>query len=282
MKAYISPDIPRGQPPNSADGSTPKVMHFQQGLWETAKALAPARRRKLVDAALSLHFDGIVPEDLPPDVSLALSGWIDRIQCARSKSLSSPTAAQNSKNEEKSDSFQTRKPHGFLVENTDLSADLTAETSISPRGDLEEIEIESELSKSRSELSPEIPTREQVRRYVECCGIHEIDPDKFFNHYEKAGWKTKDGKPISDWRGMIRQWQLYEGKFVNDEEEVVKDTQSKLELKLMGRDLMKGTWIYTGGRNGADFLQGSESWTEDRAAAELQKLQEELEGQAQH
>ncbi|WP_321974233.1 hypothetical protein [Paratractidigestivibacter sp.] len=294
MKAYISPDIPRGQPPNLSASNAPTNMNVPLELWNFAKGLPKAQRRKVIDALCSIFFDYTLPDDLPPAVLTALGGWDGRMICARKVSFtkrgmaeeeatSHPESCQTEKSKNFSEESLEKVPN-FFEENFPSYSASAAETQKNIGTRSVQIEIESELSKSksRSELSSEIPTREQVRRYVECCEIHEIDPDKFFNHYEKAGWKTKDGKSIDDWRGMIRQWQQYEGKFMNDEEKVVKDAQSKRELKLMGRDPMKGTWIYKGGRSGVDFLQGSESWTEDRAAAELRKLQEELEGQAQH
>lgn len=33
-----------------------------------------------------------------------------------------------------------------------------------------------------------------------------VDPVKFFEHYQKNEWKTKEGKPITDWQALLRRW----------------------------------------------------------------------------
>ena len=39
-----------------------------------------------------------------------------------------------------------------------------------------------------------------------------VDADKFFLHYSKSDWKTKDGKPITDWQELLKTWNSTEKK----------------------------------------------------------------------
>ena len=37
-----------------------------------------------------------------------------------------------------------------------------------------------------------------------------IDPQRFFDWFERHGWATKTGKPLDDWRRMARTWAKHE------------------------------------------------------------------------
>ena len=37
---------------------------------------------------------------------------------------------------------------------------------------------------------------------------YTVSATKFFDHYEKNGWLTNDGKPVTNWRSMLRVWHL--------------------------------------------------------------------------
>lgn len=263
-------------------------MNIPLELWNFAKSLPKAQRRKVIDALCSIFFDYTLPDDLPPTVLTALGGWDGRIACARKVSfvkrgLSEEEAIPQPKQNPAEINENFFEDSSEIVSNCfedyfSLNDVLAAETQENIGTSSLQIEIEREKSKSRSESisSAAIPTREEVREYMKHCGIREFDPDKFVDHYERANWKTKDRKPINDWRGMIRQWQQHEGEITRREGRDKKEKRSKNELKLMGRDSKKGTWIYTGGRNGCDYLEGSEDWTESQAKSALRKLQQKL------
>jgi len=54
------------------------------------------------------------------------------------------------------------------------------------------------------------PTIPEIRGYCEQIGAN-INPVKFFNHYESNGWKV--GKnPMKDWKAAVRNWNIQEGK----------------------------------------------------------------------
>lgn len=37
-----------------------------------------------------------------------------------------------------------------------------------------------------------------------------VDGEKFFQHYTESGWKTKSGKPVTDWRRQLKAWDSME------------------------------------------------------------------------
>ena len=39
-----------------------------------------------------------------------------------------------------------------------------------------------------------------------------VDADKFFLHYSKNNWTTKEGKPITDWQSLLLNWSSTEKK----------------------------------------------------------------------
>ena len=55
----------------------------------------------------------------------------------------------------------------------------------------------------------EQPTQRQVREYCQAHGL-STDPDRFFRINYFNDWKV-DGKPIRDWRAMLRGWAKYDG-----------------------------------------------------------------------
>ena len=54
----------------------------------------------------------------------------------------------------------------------------------------------------------EQPTQQQVRDYCRKHGF-STDPNRFFRINYFNDWKV-DGKPIRDWRAMLRGWAKYD------------------------------------------------------------------------
>lgn len=54
------------------------------------------------------------------------------------------------------------------------------------------------------------PTLQEVQEFVKQKNIH-INVLKFYDYYEKTGWKTKSGQPITNWKGKVYQWASTEG-----------------------------------------------------------------------
>ena len=62
-------------------------------------------------------------------------------------------------------------------------------------------------SKERGGAAPFTrPTVEEIRAY---CREREnaVDPQRFFDYYEANGWVQGKGKPIKDWKAMVRTWE---------------------------------------------------------------------------
>ncbi len=51
-----------------------------------------------------------------------------------------------------------------------------------------------------------IPTLESIIGYCQSAGLRFVDVRRFFEHYEFTGWTTADGKPVENWKGLLRKW----------------------------------------------------------------------------
>lgn len=58
---------------------------------------------------------------------------------------------------------------------------------------------------SRGPETPTPPTTEEVEAYCRERG-NDIDAGRFVDYYAVSGWKLR-GKPIEDWRALIRLWE---------------------------------------------------------------------------
>lgn len=56
-----------------------------------------------------------------------------------------------------------------------------------------------------------LPTFSQVFDFVKREHLN-VDAVKFFEHYQKNEWTTKEGKPITDWQALLRRWSRKEQK----------------------------------------------------------------------
>lgn len=54
----------------------------------------------------------------------------------------------------------------------------------------------------------EVPNRQQIRSFAEELNSN-VDPDKFFDYYDKRLWKI-GGEPINDWKAVFRSWDAKE------------------------------------------------------------------------
>lgn len=50
------------------------------------------------------------------------------------------------------------------------------------------------------------PTLESISGYCQSEGLRFVDARRFFEHYERTKWTTKDGRPVEDWKGLLRKW----------------------------------------------------------------------------
>ena len=50
------------------------------------------------------------------------------------------------------------------------------------------------------------PTMDEVKQYLMDKQYTSFSANKFFNYYNNLGWKSKDGKPITDWPKLADVW----------------------------------------------------------------------------
>ena len=50
------------------------------------------------------------------------------------------------------------------------------------------------------------PTMDEVKQYLMDQQYTTFSANKFFNYYNNLGWKSKDGKPITDWQKLADVW----------------------------------------------------------------------------
>lgn len=69
-----------------------------------------------------------------------------------------------------------------------------------------EKEIEKEIDIEREgDKNTFPPTLAMVTTYCKEAGLTNMDPAKFFDHYQANGWKIR-GEVISDWQARARKW----------------------------------------------------------------------------
>ena len=52
------------------------------------------------------------------------------------------------------------------------------------------------------------PTMDEVKQYLMDKQYTTFSANKFFNYYNNLGWKSKDGKPITDWQKLADVWHI--------------------------------------------------------------------------
>lgn len=55
-----------------------------------------------------------------------------------------------------------------------------------------------------------LPTLQQIKEYVSKHNLN-VDPDRFFNYYNKTNWKTTKGNPVN-WQDKLQEWNNTETK----------------------------------------------------------------------
>lgn len=65
-----------------------------------------------------------------------------------------------------------------------------------------EIEIDKEIEEESS--SERRPTFDDVKSFALQENLTHVDPEEFYIHYKLVDWTDKDGKPINDWKRVMR------------------------------------------------------------------------------
>ena len=83
-------------------------------------------------------------------------------------------------------------------------------------------EYKNTLSLTPSHKPYHIPSVEEVREYERESGLGK-DPDAFYKHYEKEGWKA-NGKKIYSWQRLYQNWQEPEKPVAKDRPKRITDS----------------------------------------------------------
>lgn len=184
-----------------------------------------------------LYYDGL-EEDFPAELALDLDEEEDNVQVTLNfllqhgkleirseqeyfmpdmkQSIGSETAAAERKRAERErkrqQSLQSNEPETSGCDNvTGVSQMCHGEIDID-----REIEKEIYLSildkdqeKNLSTFQQQ-PTLSEIEAFAKKEGIH-TDIQKFYNYYSERGWKTKNGQPITNWKGTLAYWGKTDG-----------------------------------------------------------------------
>lgn len=69
--------------------------------------------------------------------------------------------------------------------------------------------IKKNVKKSSSDGASAAPLLSDIFSYIREHDLN-VDGEKFFQHYTESGWKTKSGKPVTDWRRQLKAWDSME------------------------------------------------------------------------
>lgn len=82
-----------------------------------------------------------------------------------------------------------------------------------------------------------VPTVEQIEAY---CNERNngIDAEKFFDYYQRQGWRLSNNKPMKDWKAAVRTWER------NDHRRQANDSDGIPKWRLASDDIdnMGGTY----------------------------------------
>lgn len=95
--------------------------------------------------------------------------------------------------------FQSEKTDGFRVVKPSTSIEIDNEIDKDIEEDKER-ETRGTLSQFRR------PTIDEVEEAIKAEGLHNINPARFIAYYDARNWRLADGRPIHDWRAMLRSW----------------------------------------------------------------------------
>lgn len=121
-------------------------------------------------------------------------------------------SASNSDNAKRQKRFRDKKKQEQL-ESTVTKSNATVTQGVTNNNESIELEKEKDIEKDK-EIDGDIkkkknrfipPTIDEVRAYCEERG-NNIDPERFYNYYERNGWMAGRVK-MKDWKAAIRYWE---------------------------------------------------------------------------
>ncbi|MBQ6040015.1 MAG: hypothetical protein IJL32_04480 [Oscillospiraceae bacterium] len=105
--------------------------------------------------------------------------------------------------------------YGYRMETSDSESDSESDSDTDSDTDTDtdtdsECMAAAEPRRPRSQFKP--PSVDEVRAYCQ-ERKNSIDPQRFVDFYTANGWVQGKGKPIQDWRAVVRLWESKEAEF---------------------------------------------------------------------
>ena len=126
------------------------------------------------------------------------------------------------------------------------------------------------------------PTLDELRAYCDHCGF-VVSPEKFFNHFEENGWRDGDGRPIRDWRAVLRAWNGREGHYPEKGQVTGAgnggDGRKRLKIGRIANssgDKHEGDWLIWEPSEHAGPIPGSKGMSRDEAMRSALELYPDL------
>lgn len=178
-----------------------------------------------------LYYDGL-EEDFPAELALDLDEEEDNVQVTlnfllqhgkleiRSEqeyfmpdmNIGSETAVaervRRCRAKKQSEVLQCNTPETQVKQNGNGEIDIDRE--IEKEIYLSILDGEAKENLSTFQQSAQPPTLLEVKQYAEQKDIH-TDVQKFYSYYSERGWKTKNGQPITNWKGTLAYWGKTDG-----------------------------------------------------------------------
>lgn len=180
-----------------------------------------------------LYYDGL-EEDFPAELALDLDEEEDNVQVTLNfllqhgkleirseqeyfmpdmkQSIGSETAVaervRRCRAKKQSEALQCNAPETQVKQNGNGEIDIDRE--IEKEIYLSILDGEAKENLSTFQQSAQPPTLLEVKQYADQKGIH-TDVQKFYSYYSERGWKTKNGQPITNWKGTLAYWGKTDG-----------------------------------------------------------------------
>lgn len=177
-----------------------------------------------------LYYDGL-EEDFPAELALDLDEEEDNVQVTlnfllqhgkleiRSEqeyfmpdmNIGSETAVaervRRCRAKKQSEALQCNAPETQVKQNGNGEIDIDREIDKEKEIYLSILDKDQEKNLSTFQQQP---TLSEIEAFAKKEGIH-TDIQKFYNYYSERGWKTKNGQPITNWKGTLAYWGKTDG-----------------------------------------------------------------------
>lgn len=185
-------------------------FNFNRDFYEGCRALGPREGAALAWAMLCYGYDGEEP-DLKPSTAAAFAFARGRIDAMVNGSKGG--RAKGSRGGKQGGSRGGSKP-----ERQAPTAQKEKEKEITLAG----------YSGGQATPAPEPPEPGEVEAYF-AANCLRGDPGQFLDHYAAQGWTLPNGRPVSDWRALARNWSRKQVGFDADRKAQGRQTSQEAE-----------------------------------------------------